>query len=365
LRLLACCLIGTTAVAISQQEDASRCLNKDLVSLVQGGVQIHRHEVNFPSISNIIDTVEGALDEAGVIKVATSKIIADPLVRILNVLDTQLKNLDGLVETMWSKAAASTTKLANSINRFLNVSTDGVTDSAAVNMALNEAVEAIEDVTSTWNRIANAIDSMAKVVLNDLSTVGFQDVAQTMSDALDSAMKPIFKISDKLLEVKAALQKGAQPWRSNAETDPPLEEALGALNEVVDVGVDGKSFQELLDSGKLALADLESSKVEWLMDWFRRIIEKIDEVSKQTLAAEQAGRISMALSPLEVDVLMLLAHLIGGLFTFGEKFEVELRTVKAITAKAAGALRSAAMEPRSLSMVVGALALVGLVPIVA
>jgi len=317
------------------------------VSLVQGAVQIHRHDVDvdmqWPSIATIANTVEHTIDEAtDLVHDATNVVVADPLVRVLGAFHKTLNRLDLEVNRMWMAANLSTDDVVSMMDRVLNVSTDGVTDSAAVNMVLNKAVQMIERVTVAWTTIALSIETIANSVQNQLSTVGFKDLAASLSEFLAKAMDPFHKTAGKLLEVKRDLQRGAQPWTTNAETDKPVQEAIDNLKE---------AFDEV------------SSKKNLLLDWFQRIVDKIDEVSK-ILGGDQYAKIVAAMTPLSPDLERLLEDLTGGLSSFTAKLEEELGRVRAITEPAAAA-QSAAMEPRSLSMAVGALALVALAPVLA
>lgn len=342
LRILACILVGVSASAVFQPEDSSQCLNKDLVSLVQGGVEIHRHDAQWPNIGSIIDKVETGIGKVThVVQDATNTILTKPLVNVADEFDKALKNLDGTVQDLWSKANASMADLVNTIDQKINVSADGVTDSAAVNMALNQATLTIERVTSGWSDVSRAIDDVSKFLLNDLSTTGFKDLAKSWAGTLESVTKPIQQTVDKLKEVKADLQRGAQPWVSNADTDKPIQDALDDLSK--------------------ATHDL-ASNANTLADWFQTIIDKINEVAKANLAGDQAAEIKTALAPIPKDVQTLLDDLTGGLFSFAAEFHKQLSKVKSVTAAAA---QSAAVEPRSLSLTAGALALVALVRVVA
>lgn len=349
--MLACCLVGAVATAVSQQEYASHCLSKDLVSLVQGRVQIHRDEVERPSIIDILENNSAVGDMLGD---ATDKLLVDPLVKVLGGFDEEFHEYDKYIQDMWRKGSDSADNLASTIDRYLNVSVAGVTDSAAVNTVLMKAIQTIEQVSERYRQIADIIDDTANFFLDQLSTVGFKNPAKSMSKALASAIEPIHQTADKLDQVKKALQEGAQPWTSNADTDRPLQEALDYMKEAVSMSLGKK-----------------------LVNWFQSIVDKISEASETRLGglfSEQADKITAALSLLIPHFDKMLYDLTGGLSSFGGKLEKELRKVKAVTEKAVTAKalmakesgdRSAAVEPRSLSIAVGALALLALIPVIA
>jgi len=327
------------------------------VSLIQGSVQINRHDSeadfddHWPSIDSVADVVEKNIVDAvppKELKSATNTILTKPLVRVLGAFNTSLSDLDKTIRLMWDMADSRVHGLAKLLGRTFRVSSDGV------NMALNLAVQVVERVATSWINIAISMDSVAKILQNQLSLVGFKDLAASLPESLVDAMQHLHDIADRLLDVKDRLQLGAQPWTSNAETDKPMQEAILHLKEA---------------SHNLA------SKKKLLSDWFQRIVDKIDKVSK-TLPGDQHEKIALALTPLSADIERLLDDLSGGLFSFAVKFGENLARVKVITAAAqaeaaqataaqATAAQSDAMEPRSLSIAVGALALIALAPVIA
>jgi len=313
------CVLGCTcAVAVFHQEEATRCFSNDLVSLVQGGVQIHRHEVQWPSIGSIIKTAgEVIVDNSEVLQSATNTIIIDPFVKAMGAFDTSLKNLDETVQDLWSKANESADDLAKTTDKYITITINGVTDSAAVNTALSNAVLTIEQVTSEWSDLIGGLDSVVKILWNDLSIVGFKDVAKTTSEKWDAAIAPLQQISETLLKVKQDLQRGSQPWISNVDTDKLLQEALDMLDQV------SSGFAE--------------KKTQLVLDWFQLVADTVDEQAKLSLLGDRASEIPEMIDDIPGFANKMLDDLAGGLSAWVAKFEEELRKIKAITAKAVAA----------------------------
>lgn len=320
LRVITCVLGCTCAVAVSHQEEATRCFSNDLVSLVQGGVQIHRRVVQLPSdpIGSTIESMGSVFgDYPDVLQSATNTINIEPFKGVSFALGMSLMILGDIGRDLWSKANESVDDLANTTDKYVNIAINGVTDSAAVNTALSNAVLTIEQVTSEWSDLIGGLDSVVKILWNDLSVVGFKDAAKTTSEKWDAAIAPLQQISETLLKVKQDLQRGSQPWISNVDTDKLLQEALDMLDQV------SSGFAE--------------KKTQLVLDWFQLVADTVDEHAKLSLLGDRASEIPEMIDAIPGFANKMLDDLAGGLSAWVAKFEEELRKIKAITAKAVAA----------------------------
>jgi len=290
------------------------------------------------------------LDDSDVLQIATNTINTSTISDSMFAFGISLSIIDSRAKDFWSKAHESADDLAKTTNKYVDITINGIRDSAAVNSELSEAVLAIEQVIPEWSDLIGGLDSVVKIALNDASIAGLKDVAKTISEKWDAAFAPLQQVSEKLVEVKQDLQRGSQPWTSNVDTDKPLQEALDMLDQVS--------------------SDVAETKTQPVVDWFHLVHDTAVE------KCDGASEVLKSIDPMPDTAKMLLHDLAGGLVAWVAKFEEELRKIKAITAKAVaaearspsvavGALaeaRSSAEGPFRPSVVVGALALIALAP---
>lgn len=341
---LASLFVFSSATTVSTHEGLNYCLSQDSVSLVQAGVQIHRHadgivaslkESAHEVAGNVTDQVKENANSV------TDKYVS-AVKEAMGFADKELANISESVKSLLDKAIASADKIEEVLIKTLKSQPEDCASCAA--MAVAE--DGIDELLSGWSSVVKQMEPLPAQILGKLDALGSQFVTDLKADReyVDVAkqMANLKELPQILGLIKTAFHAPA-----NASSDAAAVKLLEPIH----------AYSKLLIK-KASMAGSAS-----LVKWFESLYGALETFCDQNRcsaaqAAEVLKTVTATSEKHQEDGTESLDDLA---IDYVRNLKPRMHSVETLTADKLSGSENA----RKISFSVGALALIALAPIVA
>lgn len=303
---LASLLVCSSATVVSTQAVPTYTLSKDLVSLVQSGIQVLRRDNQLP------DKDDGLKEVQEDAKSATHELFLE-INNKLVVFHQMFQSYTKSVEEVWAGQEKSLTVVDDKIEE-AHLSHD----KCRMCPAVKSTRESLWRLMKHWQRLVDGVDEITHEVSESLTSI---EPLIKMKLNVHAYMLKKMNLDDDLYQLKYLFEEFERitrklRWVQWNEDDYSVSSALVKLN--ID-----KTFKKIE----------EKMKMTFLVDWFQIMSDRLTELTGLVLVKDDAAEIENSLAVLRADAKDVSDAFGDGLMTYLARLNARLTKIKRETAK--------------------------------